>query len=255
MIWIAGVLGLVFGSFANVVAYRVPRDMSIARPPSACTNCNTPINPMDNIPVLSWLLLRGRCRACGERFSARYPVVELATGVLFALMAYRIGVNWLLPGFLVFSLVTMILVLTDLDWKRIPNAILFPGGAIAAGLLAVGAFLEGTPAHLGRAALAGLIYFGILFLMAILTRGGMGMGDVKLVALLGFFGGYLSWAVFIASAISGFIIGGMVGLVLLITGRKGRKDEVPFGPPLIFGSWLAILGQPWVAEWLPRFSG
>jgi leader peptidase (prepilin peptidase) / N-methyltransferase len=169
-------------------------------------------------------------------------------------MAHRIGASWELPGYLAFVAVTMALVLTDLDWKRIPNRILFPAGGASVGLLAVGALVEGTAAGLGRALAAGLVYFGIMLLMAILSRGGMGMGDVKLAALLGFFTGFLSWGVMISGVIAGFLLGGAVGLVLLVAGKKGMKDEVPFGPPLILGSWLVILGEPVVESWIPYLT-
>lgn len=254
MTWAVAALGLFVGWIAGLIAYRVPREKSIVNPPSTCPHCDTLIRPADIIPVVSWLVLRGRCRNCREPISLRYPIVELATAALFALTAYRIGFNWLLPAYLAFALVTMVLVLTDLDWKRIPNAILFPGGGVAVILLTVGAFLEDSQAHLGRAAAGGVLFFGILLLMAIMTKGGMGMGDVKLAALLGVFTAFLSWAVFMGGIIIGFMTGGLIGLILLITGRKGRKDEVPFGPPLMFGSWLAILCEPLMATWLPLFS-
>lgn len=250
----AGLLGLVLGSLANVLAHRVPRGIPVRSRPPFCPRCEARINGLDILPVVSWLALRGRCRTCREPISPRYPIVELSTALLFAAMTFRLGLVWVLPGYLTFTVVTVTLVLTDLDWKRIPNAILFPGGAVAGAVLTVGAVLDGQGVDMGRAVAAGALYFGALFLVAVITRGGMGMGDVKLAALLGLFTGYMSWAVFTAGAILGFLIGGLVGLALLVTRRKGRKDEVPFGPPLILGAWMAILGQPWVADWIPHLS-
>ncbi len=241
---IAATLGLLVGSFANVVVYRVPRGESIVTPPSACPACGSRIKPYDNSPVVSWLVLKGKCRACGANISARYPLVEIGMAGLFSIFALRIGLVWVLPAYLVFAFVTLVLLLIDLDSKRLPNAVLVPGGAAASVLLLTGAFLDGQSSEVPRALIAGAVYFGLMFAIAVASRGGMGMGDVKLAAVLGLFTGYLSWAVFSGGVIFGFILGGLTGLVLLLSGLKDRQDQVPFGPALITGSWIAIVTFP-----------
>jgi leader peptidase (prepilin peptidase)/N-methyltransferase len=150
--------------------------------------------------------------------------------------------------------VTFVLLLIDLDTKRLPNSVLLSGGGVATGLLVAGSVLDGNAGALSRALLAAAVYFGILLVIALVSRGGMGMGDVKLGALLGLFTGYLSWAVFAGGVISAFILGGLAGLALLASGRK-RTDDVPFGPALVAGAWLAILAEPLLADILPSLAG
>lgn len=243
-----GLFGLAVGSFLNVVAYRVPLGRSVVRPPSACPSCGARIRPADNVPVVSWFLLRGRCRHCGEPISARYPTVETATALLFAATVVVVGVSWVLPAYLWFGATTLVLILTDLDHQRIPNRILYPATAVAAVLLTTGGLLDGEPQALARAFLGGIAYFALLLLLAVLARGGFGMGDVKLSFLLGGFLAYRSWEVLLAGGFLAFLIGGVLAVLLLATGRKGRKDAVPFGPSLVLGAWIGIAwGTPLVA--------
>jgi leader peptidase (prepilin peptidase)/N-methyltransferase len=194
-------------------------------------------------------MLRGRCRDCGVRFSARYPVVEAATGLLYAGTYLVIGPVWTLPAYLLFAATTMVLVLTDLDHKRIPNRILYPATVAGVLLLTAGAAAEGTLTELPRALAGGGIYFGLLLVIALAARGGFGMGDVKLAVLLGFFLAYQSWKVLWAGVFLAFLIGGLVSLLLLVTRRKGRKDAIPFGPPLILGAWVAIAWGHELVTW------
>ncbi len=246
---VAGLLGLVIGSFLNVVAYRVPLGKSVASPPSACPQCGHRIRWYDNIPIVSWVLLRGRCRDCGTGISVRYPVVEAATGVLFVAIYLVMGLSWVLPAYLLFGATTMVLVLTDLDHKRIPNRILYPATATAVVLLTAGAAADGTLPDVPRALAGGGIYFGLLLLVALLARGGFGMGDVKLAFLLGTFLAFRSWETLWAGVFLAFLIGGGVSLLLLITRRKGRKDAIPFGPPLILGAWVALAWGDALVSW------
>lgn len=246
---VAGLFGLMIGSFLNVVAYRVPLGKSIVSPPSACPECGHPIRWHDNLPVVAWVLLRGRCRDCGTRISPRYPIVEAATGALFAGTYLVFGLVWVLPAYLVFVATTVVLVLTDLDHKRIPNAILYPATTAAVALLVLGAAGDGTLADVPRAVAGGAVYFGVLLAIALIARGGFGMGDVKLSFLLGTFLGYRSWGTLWSGIFLAFLIGGLVSLLLLITRRKGRKDAIPFGPPLIFGAWVAIVWGEQLVTW------
>ena len=243
------VLGLIIGSFLNVVAYRVPAGKSVVHPPSACPSCNAPIAPRDNIPVASWLLLGGKCRSCRQPISIRYPIVEAATGALFAASPVVIGVSWVLPAYWWFAAVSFVLILTDLDHHRIPNRILYPGVIVGAVLLAVGAAIDGDLDAFLRAVVGGLGYFAVLLVVALIAKGGLGFGDVKLAVLLGMFTAYRSWGVLAVAGFAAVDIGGVVAIVLLVAGRKGRKDVIPFGPPMVVGAYLALVVGEGIAEW------
>ena len=248
----AAAFGLVFGSFLNVVAYRVPLGRSVVRPPSACPSCDAPVRPRDNIPVISWILLRGKCRECKTPISVRYLIVEAFTGALFAGTVLVVGLVWTLPAYLWFVAVTMVLILTDLDHKRIPNRILYPGTLVGLALLAGGAIADGRTDALSRAILGGVFYFAGLFVLALIARGGFGFGDVKLAFLLGLFGSYHGWEHLIVGVFLAFFIGGLVAIALLVTRRKGRKDAVPFGPSLVLGAWIGIAFGLEIFEWYLR---
>lgn len=251
---IGGLVGLVVGSFVNVVAYRIPLGKSVVRPGSACPACGAPIRSRDNVPVLSWLLLGGHCRDCGAAISVRYAIVEAATAGLFAATVLAVGAVWVLPAYWWFVGVCIALVLTDLDHKRIPNRILFPGIVVGTALLALGAVVdavggEGTGDDLLRALAGGLAYFGILFAIAAVARGGFGFGDVKLAFLLGVFLAFQGWEVLWAGILLAFLIGGVVAIALLATRRKGRKDAIPFGPSLVAGAFIALFWGSEIASW------
>ncbi|OFW66939.1 MAG: hypothetical protein A2Z12_00840 [Actinobacteria bacterium RBG_16_68_21] len=246
---VAAFAGVLIGSFLNVVAYRVPAGISIVRPPSACPNCRAEIRAVDNIPVLSWVLLRGRCRACGQPISVRYPLVEAASGALFGITAAVIGLSWVLPAYLWFAAVTLVLAVVDLDEKRLPNLILYPGTAVAVVLLSTGALLEGTSGRLGQALAGGAAYFGGLLVIALVARGGFGMGDVKLAFLLGVFAAYRSWGSLAVAVFAAFVLGGLSAIVLMATRRAGRRDTIPFGPALVVGAWVAIAAGEAIASW------
>jgi len=246
---VAAVFGLIFGSFINVVAYRVPADLSVVSPPSACPSCHHPIRHRDNIPVISWVLLRGRCRDCNARISARYPIVELATAVLFAATVVVIGLEAVLPAYLWFAGVTLTLVLTDLDVHRIPNRILYPGTVVGFVLLFGGAVVDGEIGTFWRAVAGGAFYFVLFLILALIARGGFGFGDVKLAFLLGLFLTYQSWEVLGAGIALGIAIGGVMAILLLITGRAGRKAKIPFGPAMVFGSYAAMVFGQELADW------
>jgi leader peptidase (prepilin peptidase)/N-methyltransferase len=246
---VAGLFGLVIGSFLNVVAFRVPAGRSVVRPPSACPTCGLAIRWYDNIPVVSWLVLRGRCRDCDAPISPRYPIVEALTGLLFAGTYLVVELRWVLPAYLVFAATSMVLILTDLDHKRIPNRILYPSTAVAVLLLVGGAAGDGSWGDVPRALAGGAIYFALLLVIALIARGGFGMGDVKLAFLLGTFLAFRSWDSLWSGIFLAFLIGGVISLLLLATGRKGRKDAIPFGPPLIVGAWAAVAWGEALVGW------
>ena len=249
IIALSAVLGLVVGSFLNVVAHRVPAGMSVVHPPSACPACGTEIKPYDNIPVLSWFILRGKCRACGEPFSFRYALVEAATAALFALTAAFVGTQWTLPAYLWFVGVTVVLILTDFDHKRIPNRILYPGIVAGAVLLTIGAAVEGEWGALARGGLGAAACFAGYLVLALLVPGAFGMGDVKLGILLGLLAGYEGWAAVISGAFLSQFIGGVVALAMLATRKADRRSKIAFGPWLITGYWLGIVYGATIIDW------
>jgi len=249
LIGLGAVLGLMIGSFLNVIIYRVPIGKSIVSPPSACPGCDTPIRPRDNIPVLSWLFLRGRCRDCQTGISIRYPLVEAGTGVVFALLALGIGASWVLPAYWWAAAVSITLALIDLDHKRIPNAVLFPGIVVGAVLLTTGAIADGAAGSLPRALAGGGGYFGLLLLIALAARGGFGFGDVKLGVLLGIFLAYRSWSVLVAGVFAGFMVGGVAAVGMLVARRVGRRDALPFGPSMVIGAGIALVWGRAIVDW------
>ena len=237
------VVGVLIGSFLNVVVWRVPRGESVVRPPSACPRCQRQIRPRDNVPVLSWLLLRGRCRDCAEPISVRYPLVELGCGALFAAMAWRFGFDAVLPAFLYLMAVGLALALIDADTKRLPDVLTLPSYPVAAALLAVAALVTGEPKSLLHMLFGGLAMFAFYYVLWFI--GGMGYGDVKLAGVLGGYLGYLGLAEWVIGTFAGFLVGGVVSVVLLARGKAGRKSRVPHGPFMLTGVLVAILaGQP-----------
>jgi leader peptidase (prepilin peptidase)/N-methyltransferase len=233
--------GLVIGSFLNVVIWRVPRQESVVRPASHCPGCENPIKPIDNIPVLSWLMLRGRCRHCSTRISIRYPLVELLTGIVFAALAARLGPHAALVAFLYLGAVGVALALIDLDTKRLPNQLVLPSYPIAAALLGVAALADGHLQPYVRMALGMVALFGFYFALAWVYPSGMGFGDVKLAGVLGLYLGWLGWGALTVGAFLGFLFGGVVGVALMLAGRAGRKSAIPFGPFMLAGAFVAVL--------------
>jgi leader peptidase (prepilin peptidase) / N-methyltransferase len=235
------IFGLIIGSFCNVVIYRLPQGASIITPASHCPSCRTPIRPWDNIPLLSYLLLRGRCRACKESFSPRYPSVELLTGVLFVLLWLKVGFNTPLAIYAALTSTLLTVALIDYDHKIIPNTITLPGIVIGLGLSLWA--LPITP----LASLLGLLVGGTLFyLIAVISKGGMGGGDIKLIAMIGAF---LGWQGALFTIFSGALLGSLVGVTLMLLGKKGRKDKVPFGPFLSCGAILFMLSGDNLVQW------
>ena len=237
----AGLLGLLIGSFLNVVVHRVPAGLSVVSPPSACPSCSTPIRPRDNVPVLGWLLLRGRCRDCATPISARYPLVELGAAVLFAVMALRFGPDPVLPAYLYLAAVGLALALIDLDCRRLPDALTLPSYPVGAALLGAAALAGSSSGSLLRALLGGALMFAVYFLLCLAYPAGMGFGDVKLSGVLGLYLGWLGWGVLAVGLFLGFLLGGVLGIALIATGRGGRKSTLPFGPFMLGGALVAVL--------------
>jgi leader peptidase (prepilin peptidase)/N-methyltransferase len=241
--------GLIAGSFIGVVAHRVPRGLSIVRPRSQCDSCGTPIAAYDNVPVLSWLWLRGRCRSCGESIPVRYPLIELALGAAFAA---TVLVLWDDPVELALGLILCALLaavtLTDLERRVIPNAILLAGAAI--GVAIVIAF---DPSSIVERAAAAAAAGGFLLAAALAYPRGMGMGDVKLAAVMGLYLGRSVAPALLVALAAGALFG--VGLMLL-RGPGARKQAVPFGPFLALGGVVGLLaGDQLVDAYLDTFAG
>jgi leader peptidase (prepilin peptidase)/N-methyltransferase len=245
MVLLYAVLGLAFSSFLNVCIDRLPGRASIVSPPSHCPACGRRLSPFDLIPLISYLLLRGRCRYCGAPIPRRVLLVESVTGLLFVLLWYHYGSSSL--QLLLATLYTcffIVIFFIDLEHQLVLNRVIYP--AIVVALLAIPL----TPNHDAAELLGGgAIGFGLLFLIAVIYPAGMGMGDVKLATFIGLVVGFPS--VFAALLIS-FVAGGLIGGGLLLTGLKGRKDPIPFAPFLVAGGMVAMLYGQQIIDWYVR---
>jgi leader peptidase (prepilin peptidase)/N-methyltransferase len=242
---VAGLFGTLIGSFLNVVVYRVPRGLSVVAPPSACGSCHHQIRPYDNIPLVSWLVLRGRCRDCqapiSEIFAA--PSGTAAAAAALALVA-----------FLYLAAISIALALIDLDVQRLPDVIVLPSYAVGVFLLGASALLSGD---LGALATAGIGMVGafVLYLVLALARpGGMGMGDVKLAGVIGLYLGWLGLPELIVGVAAAFLLGGLAGIVLLAV-RRRAGTTMPFGPWMLLGAWVGAFAGPALADSYLKLTG
>ncbi len=245
-------LGLVFGSFLTVVIHRVPAGESLVRPRSRCPSCGTQLRAVDNVPVASWLALRGRCHACGARISAIYPLTEVACGALFVAVALVYEDPWqavLLAPFL--GLLVGISVI-DLRHYRIPNRLVYPGVVVSGAFVVVGD-LAGAPLS-APGAVVGLLAYGLgLLVVALIAPKGMGMGDVKLAGLIGLVLGAIDLALVAVAAGAGILLGGVGALVALLLGAS-RKTRIPYGPFMAAGAAVAVfVGDAVVDGYLSLF--
>ncbi|MFS2029620.1 MULTISPECIES: prepilin peptidase [unclassified Curtobacterium] len=254
---LSGALGLAVGSFLNVVVHRVPAGLSVVSPASACPNCGHGIRRRDNVPVISWLVLRARCRDCGTGISARYPVVELITGVAFVLVLFRFApgstTGWrpLVAGVLILiafgylMAVSVALAAIDLDTARLPNAITYPTAVVIAVLLTAAAAIGGDLEACLRAALGAIVLGGAYLVLAVAVPGGMGLGDVKLAVVIGFALAYLGWGPLAVGAFAAFVLGGSFAIGVLIVRAGNRRTGIPFGPWMLAGAWIGVFfGAP-----------
>jgi leader peptidase (prepilin peptidase) / N-methyltransferase len=236
--------GLAFGSFLNVVIYRVPRHESIVSPRSACPNCHAPIRERDNIPLISWLVLRGKCRDCHSPISVRYPLVELGTAALFAAGAARIGFNWELPAFLVLFAALFALACIDVERLVLPKMIVYPTLALVAGLLLLAAGATGHWHNLLIAVIYGVGWFVFFFALNAANPSYLGFGDVRLAPVLGLALGWLGWKYVILGFFAANFFGAFIGLAL-IAAKKARYDQpIPYGVYLAIGTVFAVLLGP-----------
>ncbi|MEL4320544.1 prepilin peptidase [Leifsonia sp. YIM 134122] len=262
---LSGVLGLILGSFLNVVIYRVPAGMSVVAPPSACPRCATPIKPIDNIPVLSWLMLRGRCRSCRTAISPRYPSVELGTAILFAVVAvvFSTGIDELssnteiiawaieLAAFLYLAAITVALAMIDIDTHTLPNPIVLPSYAVTIVLLTAASLVGGDVDSLIRALVGGAALFAFYFVLLLVYPRGMGFGDVKLAGVLGLYLAWIGWGPLVVGGFAAFLLGGIFAIGLVLLRKADRKTALPFGPWMLAGAWIGILiGEPLANSYL-----
>lgn len=252
---LCAVFGLAVGSFLNVVIWRVPRGESVARPPSHCPHCDAAIGPRDNIPVVSWLLLRGRCRQCSNRISARYPLVELATAGLFVALALRLGPHVVLPAYLYLAAVGVALTLIDIDVQRLPDVLTLPSYVVGLALLGLAAAVDGESHALVRAAIGMAALFVFYGLTWFVYPAGMGLGDVKLAGVIGLYLAYLGWGQLVVGAFSAFVVGAVVSVALVSARGSGRKTRVPFGPFMLVGVLIGIYaGHPLAHAYTSTFT-
>ena len=274
LVVIAGVFGLLIGSFLNVVAYRVPAKVSLMRE-SRCPHCDAAIKPWHNVPVLGWIVLGGRCANCKAPISPRYPIVEAVTGIVFALITW-VGLTnpavlgastssatvggsatateaWALAliivAFLYFAAISIVLTLIDLDTHRLPNSIVLPSYLVAGILFTIAAWLLGDWGALLRAAIGMAVLYAFYFILRLARPGGMGGGDVKLAGVIGIHLGWIGWGALAVGAFAAFLYGGLFGIALVLLRRAGRKTAIPFGPWMILGAWTGVFAGEAVGRW------
>lgn len=246
---LAGCFGLIFGSFATVVAHRVPRSESIVTGRSHCPSCGTQIAWFENIPVFGYLVLRGKCRHCGARISARYPLIEATCAVLFAALVWRFGLSFEVGVYAAFFWTLVVLTVIDLEHTLLPNKIVIPAFVVGWAGLATVALVDGEPSRLIDSAIGAAVFGGFLFTVAFIAPAGMGFGDVKLAFVLGTFLGFAGGIGYtLVGMFLSFMLGGLSGIALLLRGGS-RKTEVPFGPFLAAGTVLAIFIAEYLLDW------
>lgn len=246
-----GILGLAVGSFLNVLAWRVPRKESISAPRSHCPSCDTQLANRDNIPVVSWLLLGGKCRSCRVRISLRYPLLEVACAALFAATALRFGLSYQLPAYLVLAAGVLALSVIDLEHRLLPNKIVYPTGYAVGLLLVLAALARAEPRRIGWALIGAAGSFALFFLLHFIKPDGMAFGDVRLSFVLGMATGWLDLTFVPLFLFAAFLSSAVIGLLYAALSGRGLKAAIPFGPFMVLGAELAIFaGRPLVDAYL-----
>ncbi len=247
---VCGVIGLYVGLYLNLVIDRVPQKKPMRPVRAGCRNCLDDADASPGLPLLPWVL-RGRCLTCGARVSLRYPLVELATAVLYAAVAVRLGANAALPAFLVFFACLVAISVIDIELQIIPNRIIYPTIALSLPLLALAAVAEGDVRRMETALAGAAIAFAILLVVHLISPASMGFGDVRLSFILGLFLGWFDLSQVAIGLFVGFALGAIVGVGLMLFGGRTRKDSVSFGPFLAAGAAVAVLfGDPILHWWL-----
>jgi leader peptidase (prepilin peptidase)/N-methyltransferase len=237
---VLGCLGLLIGSFLNVVVHRVPAGRSLVRPRSSCPACDHAIRAYDNVPVLSWLVLRGRCRDCSTPIPWRYPAVEGSAGLVFLAIGFRLGLSWYLAAVLVLAAASIALAVIDLAHQRLPFVVTGVTAVLTAALLTADAVSRGPgpiPVALASAGVWLAVYGGVWLAT---TGRGMGLGDVALAPLLGLTLGWTGWGSSVTGLLAGFVVGAVVGIALLAIGVVGRRSRIPHGPFMLAGAAIGL---------------
>jgi len=250
IIFILGLLGLIVGSFSNVCIYRIPKNESIIFPASHCPKCLKTIKPIDNIPLLSYILLKGRCRHCKSKISIQYPIVELLTGLIYLIIYLIYGFTIQSLIYIILSSALIIIAFIDLNEQIIPDVISLPGIAIGFILSFFVTYISFVDSILGIAVGGGIILIIGLGGSVIFKKEAMGGGDIKLVAMIGAFLGY---RYIIISLFLGFFLGALTGIILIMAKIKSREDVVPFGPFIVLGSFITLLGGEQIISWYLGF--
>lgn len=254
------ILGCFLGSFLGVVIWRVPNHISIVNPKrSFCANCNAQIAWYDNIPLLSYMVLGGRCRHCKERIPLRCPAQEALTGLCMAAVVYGAVAGeyswWALPAFLYLMAISIVVAYMDIDHHIILNVIVLPSYAVSIVLLALASGMTNNWGALGRAVICGAILYVFYFVLSIIWAGGMGDGDVKLAFLLGMNMGWLGWKQFIVGAFMAFIVGGLLALIQMVRKKVSIHGGIPFGPSMVVGAWIGVFAGQVIADLYLRIVG
>ncbi|MDA8326358.1 MAG: prepilin peptidase [Nitrospiraceae bacterium] len=250
----SAVIGLIVGSFANVCIYRLPRGKSVIRPASRCPSCQTPIKPWNNIPVLSYLMLRGRCRACGQPISARYPAVECLNGLLYAIALYRFGPTARTLFYFLFITALIVITFIDYDFQIIPDEITLPGipvGILAGWLILPDPFYRALDMGVVASCIGAATGFALFYAIAFMSRGGMGGGDIKMMTMAG---AVLGWEGVLLTTFTASLLGSAIGIYLVIFKGKGRKWKIPFGPFLAAGALFSLFYGQEAVSWYLRYG-
>ena len=244
------ILGLIVGSFSNVCIYRIPRNESIIYPASHCPKCRSKIKPVDNIPLLSFILLKGRCRNCKSKISIQYPIVELLTGLIYLIIYLTYGLSVQALIYIILSSALIIIAFIDLNEQIVPDVISLPGIVIGFILSFFVHYISFINSALGVLVGGGIILIIGLGGSVIFKKEAMGGGDVKLAAMIGAF---LGWRYIIISLFLGFFLGALAGIFLIISKIKSREDVVPFGPFIVLGSFITLLWGEKIISWYIGF--
>jgi leader peptidase (prepilin peptidase)/N-methyltransferase len=246
---VLGIFGLLIGSFANVVIYRVPEGRSIVRPPSGCPACGSRVRSRDNIPVISWVVLRGRCRDCHAPISLRYPAVEALVGALFVGVGLRFGISWTGVGEAALAAGLVVLAFIDLEHLLLPKKIVYATLTVVAVVFVAGA-ATGTQWHrLLVAAISAVVPWALFFVINFVSPRAMGFGDVRLALLIGFGLGWLGAGYAFLGFIVASVLGSVVGVTMIALGKAGRRTPIPFGTFLAAGAVVAVLAGAPVVNW------
>ena len=244
------ILGLIVGSFCNVCIYRIPRNESIIYPTSHCPKCHSAIKPIDNIPLLSYILLKGRCHNCGSRISIQYPIVELLSGVIYLIIYLIYGLSIQSLIYIILSSALLIIAFIDLNEQVIPEVISLPGMVIGLILSFFVPYISFINSALGIVIGGGIILVIRLAGSLIFKKESMGIGDIELAAMIGAF---LGWRYIIISLFLGFFLGALAGIILILSKIKSREDVVPFGPFIVLGSLITLLWGDSIITWYLGF--